>query len=129
MATLKINEKAVIENLNSMHGLITVFRDRIETALEEIETNGSVSDIDDTLLCAKMLIEAHLWRDAVKDPPEEGENVLVFIERDAYGNRGHYRKKDIEKGWQIDGKWHCDGCMGVRAIAWQKLPDVPPEML
>ena len=58
--------------------------------------------------------------------PEECENVLVYMERDAWHKNGkHFRKRDIEKGWQIDGKWHCDGCSRVDGIAWMPIPKPP----
>lgn len=57
--------------------------------------------------------------------PEEGERVLVYAERNAYGDNGKYRKKVIDIGWQVDGYWHIDGCNGVVGIAWMQLPTAP----
>jgi len=59
--------------------------------------------------------------------PEETVSVLVYAERNAYGDNGKYRKKVIDIGWQVDGKWHIDGCNGVVGIAWMSLP-TPPNM-
>lgn len=57
--------------------------------------------------------------------PEETVSVLVYAERNAYGDNGKYRKKVIDIGWQVDGKWHIDGCNGVVGIAWMPLPKLP----
>lgn len=54
--------------------------------------------------------------------PKEGVSVLVYAERNAYGDNGKYRKKVIDIGWQVDGHWHIDGCNGVVGIAWMQLP-------
>lgn len=55
--------------------------------------------------------------------PEDGERVLVYAERNAYGDNGKYRKKVIDIGWQVNGYWHIDGCNGVVGIAWMPLPE------
>ena len=60
--------------------------------------------------------------------PEECEWVLVYAERDAFDDNGRFRKKVIEVGWQVDGKWHIDGCSRVEGIAWQPLP-TPPKVV
>ena len=57
--------------------------------------------------------------------PEETVSVLVYAERNAYGDNGKYRKKVIDIGWQVDGHWHIDGCNGVVGIAWMPLPTPP----
>lgn len=54
--------------------------------------------------------------------PEEAESVLVYAERNAYDDKGQFRKKVIDIGWQVDGGWHIDGCNGVVGIAWMSLP-------
>ena len=54
--------------------------------------------------------------------PEEAERVLVYAERNAYDDKGVFRKKVIDIGWQVDGMWHIDGCSGVDGIAWMPLP-------
>lgn len=59
--------------------------------------------------------------------PEEGVSVLVYAERNAYGDNGKYRKKVIDIGWQVDGHWHIDGCNGVVGIMWMPIP-TPPNM-
>ena len=67
---------------------------------------------------------------SVKDRvPEDGETVLVYIERAAWGDDGYAkRKKEIAIGWQIDGRWHVDGCMRVKGLYWMPLPGPPEEV-
>lgn len=58
--------------------------------------------------------------------PEECEWVLLYAERNAYDDGDFVGKKRvIDIGWQIGGKWHLDGCSGVVGIAWQTLPKPP----
>ena len=66
---------------------------------------------------------------SVKDRlPNDCERVLVYMERDAWDRKGKFRrKKDIEKGWQIDGVWHVDGCSRVLGLYWMPLPEPPKE--
>lgn len=72
------------------------------------------------------VIKSSLWKDA-DSPPKPGKEVLVYMERDAWGSDGKRKRvQDIEKGWQIDGHWHVDGCSGVDVIAWMPLP-LPPK--
>ena len=66
---------------------------------------------------------------SVKDRlPAAGQNVLVYMERDAWPDSGYCRKRDIEKGWQINGVWHCDGCSRVLGLFWMPLPELPEEV-
>lgn len=55
--------------------------------------------------------------------PEETVSVLVYAERNAYNEKGTFRKKVIDIGWHVDGRWHIDGCNGVECIAWMPLPE------
>lgn len=61
--------------------------------------------------------------------PEQGKNVLVYIERNAYYRNGVVaRKREIAIGWHIEGSWHVDECSGVVGICWQGLPELPKEV-
>ena len=42
--------------------------------------------------------------------------------RNKWKDGEQFRKRDIDKGWQIEGWWHVDGCNGVVGIAWMPLP-------
>ena len=60
--------------------------------------------------------------------PEPAENVLLYYERDAWGDGDlPYRKREIGVVWHVDGRWHVDMCSKVVGIAWISLPD-PPEV-
>lgn len=63
------------------------------------------------------------WIPVSEELPEDGVNVLIYAERNAYNDKGTFRKKVIDIGWQVDGKWHIDGCNGVCGIAWMPLPE------
>ena len=66
---------------------------------------------------------------SVKDKlPEQGKNVLVYIERNAYRFDEIIRKREIAIGWHIDGRWHVDGCSKVVGFWWQELPEPPKEV-
>ena len=69
-----------------------------------------------------------LWMHVKNALPEEGENVLVYIERSAWDDDGEYiRKKEIAIGWHIGGNWHVDGCSRVEGLCWMPLPEPPKE--
>lgn len=67
---------------------------------------------------------------SVKDRlPEQGKNVLVYIERNAYYRNGEIaRKREIAIGRHIEGRWHVDECIDVVGICWQELPEPPKEV-
>ena len=58
--------------------------------------------------------------------PEECEEVLCWIERDAWEEESEYptRKQECAIGWHIDGRWHFDGLSStVKCFAWMPLPE------
>ncbi len=58
--------------------------------------------------------------------PKRCENVLVFIEHDAWKGNKKYRKTDIGIGYQTDGYWYVYGfTMPVDGLYWMKLPEPP----
>ena len=66
---------------------------------------------------------------SVKDKlPEQGKDVLVYIERNAYRFDEVIRKREIAIGWHIEGRWHVDGCSKVVGLYWQELPELPKEV-
>lgn len=66
------------------------------------------------------------WTFATERLPEDGDDVLLYYKRNAWNKRGDcIKKKEMGVGWQINGLWHVDGCSGVEALAWMKLPKPP----
>lgn len=86
-----------------------------EEALDEIYKGKTLREWIDLLLQTR-------WIPVSERLPEEAERVLVYAERNAYNDKGRFRKKVIDIGWQVDGMWHIDGCSGVDGIAWMLLP-------
>ena len=68
-------------------------------------------------------LEQTRWIPVRERLPEDGEYVLLYYERDAWIDNDCIRKKDIDKGWQIEGRWHVYGASGVVGIAWMPLPE------
>ena len=62
------------------------------------------------------------WIPVSERLPEEAVRVLVYAERNSYDEKGKSRRKVIDIGWQVDERWHIDGCNGVEGIAWMPLP-------
>ena len=66
------------------------------------------------------------WIDVSESLPDRAANVLIWMERDAWKDGKRCRKSDIGIGWQIEGRWHVDGCSDVVGLYWMPLPE-PPE--
>ena len=74
-----------------------------------------------------------LWIPVKNALPEEGKNVLIYIERDAMGGNESRRREiaigcQIDGKWyEIDGKWYVNGCSRVEGLYWMPLPKPPEE--
>ena len=62
------------------------------------------------------------WIPCSERLPKDGEDVIIYYERDAFNDEGVFRKKEIGVGWHIKRLWHVDGCSRVEGIAWMPLP-------
>ena len=86
------------------------------------------NDMDKTTVDAckgaiKVLGQEPRWIPVSKRLPGETVKVLVYAERNAYDEKGQFKKEVIDIGWQVGGRWHIDGCNGVVGIAWMPLPE------
>jgi hypothetical protein len=67
------------------------------------------------------------WIPCSERLPKECENVLAWIERDAWVDGSDYpkRKQESAIGWHIEGRWHFDGYAGSTTVclAWMPLPE------
>lgn len=66
------------------------------------------------------------WIPCSERLPEECEDVLAWIERDAWveGNDYPIRKQEHNIGWHIEGRWHFDGLSHTaKCLAWMPLPE------
>lgn len=102
--------------------LITETRTPVTMSYDDAEILIKLG-IKETVAKWKRRLEQTRWIPVERELPEEGEDVLVYIERNAWDEDGfRFKKKCIDIGWHIDGRWHCDGCNGVVGIAWMPLP-------
>jgi hypothetical protein len=62
------------------------------------------------------------WIPCSERMPKDGEDVMIYYERDAFNDEGVFRKKEIGVGWHIKRLWHVDGCSRVEGIARTPLP-------
>lgn len=71
--------------------------------------------------------EQQQWIPCTERLSEECENVLAWIERDAWidGRDEPIKVQECAIGWHIDGRWHFDGYCGstTECIAWMPLPE------
>lgn len=89
-------------------------------------------DIDITgEICRKNVPDTNVgkndrWIPVTERLPEEGKNVLGWIERDKWDNFDKPTKaEECAIGWQIEGRWHFDGysSRGTKCLAWRPLPE------
>lgn len=98
-------------------------KDRVIEVCQNCVDSWSGRKFKDHCTTPPQALEQTRWIPVERELPEEGEDVLVYIERNAWDEDGfRFKKKCIDIGWHIDSRWHCDGCNGVVGIAWMPLP-------
>lgn len=100
---------------------VEMFKNASLEAVEELLVSGTMEDIE---IPDRQHGE---WIPCSESLPEECENVLAWIERDAWVDGSDYPKRRQESaiGWHIDGRWHFDGYAGRTTVclAWMPLPE------
>ena len=87
---------------------------------------GNLKFIDAVKYAIYALEKRDSWIPVTEKLPEEGENVLGWIERDKWDRFDTPTKaEECAIGWQIEGRWHFDGyaSRGTKCIAWRPLPE------
>ena len=115
-------------------------RYQVQTALEQIQkwTDEQIEENPGTIrgvLRESWVLIGNLskgtrgrWIDPAGALPVEGVYVLLWLERDAWTDTGKpIRKREFGVGWQYGGRFHVDGCTGVKVVGWMPLPDPPQE--
>ncbi len=91
-------------------------------AILECNFAGFKDDIIDIAVKKICELEPSEWIPVSKEPPKEGEDVLVWYEYFRYGDY-NCMWQTYGIGWQYDGRFSVDnGGAKQRVIAWCELP-------